>query len=53
MRIGRALIVPAILALGASGSFLTVSMTPVAAVAAPNAHVHPAHFQVGNLYYHA
>lgn len=39
MRIGRASIIPAILALSAAGSILAGSATPVAAAQAPAAHV--------------
>jgi hypothetical protein len=39
MRIGRKIIVPAILALGASGAILASSATPVLAAQAPTVHV--------------
>jgi hypothetical protein len=39
MRIGRAIIIPAILALGAAGSILAGSAVPVAAAQTPSAHV--------------
>ncbi len=39
MRIGRALIIPAIVALGVAGSVLAGSAMPVAAVHAPTVHV--------------
>jgi hypothetical protein len=39
MRIGRAIIIPAILALGVGGSILAGSAAPVAAVHAPSVHV--------------
>ncbi len=42
MRIGRAIIIPAILALGAAGSILAGSAVPVAAVHAPSVHVQAA-----------
>jgi hypothetical protein len=41
MRFGRAIIIPAILALGAAGSIL-VGSVPVAAAQAPAAHMHSA-----------
>jgi hypothetical protein len=39
MRIRRAIIIPAILALGAAGSILAGSAVPVAAAQAPSAYV--------------
>lgn len=42
MRIGRAIIIPAILALGAAGSILAASATPAAAVHSPCGHVQAA-----------
>jgi hypothetical protein len=39
MRIGRAIFIPAILALGAAGSILASSAAPVAAAFTPGAHV--------------
>lgn len=39
MRIGRTIIIPAILALTAAGSILAGSAVPVAAASAPSAHV--------------
>ncbi len=39
MRIRRAVIIPAMLALGAAGSILAGSAAPVAAAQAPSAHV--------------
>jgi hypothetical protein len=39
MRIKKAIIVPAILALGAAGAILAGSATPVVAAQAPAAHV--------------
>jgi hypothetical protein len=39
MRIGRTIIIPAILALSAAGSILASSAVPAAAAAAPSAHV--------------
>lgn len=39
MRIGRAIIIPAILALSAAGSILAGSAVPAAAAQAPSAHV--------------
>jgi hypothetical protein len=42
MRIGRAIIIPAILALSAAGSILAGSAVPVAAAQAPSVHVQAA-----------
>lgn len=42
MRIGRAIIIPAILALGAAGSILAASATPVSAAHARSGHVQAA-----------
>jgi hypothetical protein len=42
MRVGRAIIIPAILALGAAGSILAGSAAPVMAAQAPIAHVQAA-----------
>lgn len=42
MRIGRAIIIPAILALGVSGSILAGSAASVAAVHTPTVHVQSA-----------
>jgi hypothetical protein len=54
MRIGRAIIIPVILALGASGSILVASIAPAAATQAPNMHVHPTVQHVGSrMLYHA
>ncbi len=39
MRIGRAIIIPVILALGTAGSILAGSAVPAAAAQAPTAHV--------------
>jgi hypothetical protein len=39
MRFGRAIIAPAILALGAAGSILAGSAVPAAAAQVPSAHV--------------
>ena len=53
MRIGRALIIPAILALGVAGSILSGSAMPVAAVHAPSVHVQAVTVSsVPNMYYH-
>lgn len=53
MRIGRALIIPAILALGVAGSILAGSAMPVAAVHAPSVHVQAVTVSsVPNMYYH-
>jgi hypothetical protein len=51
MRIGRSIIIPAILALGVAGSALSVPAMSVAAAASAPAHVHfrPA---VSGVYYH-
>jgi hypothetical protein len=42
MRIGRALIIPAVLALGVAGSVLTGSAMPAAVGHVPSAHVQAA-----------
>ena len=53
MHFGRAIIIPAILALGASGSILAGSAVTVTAAQAPTAHVQlTASGQVPNLLYH-
>lgn len=53
MHIGRAIIIPAILALGASGSILAGSAVAVTVAQAPVAHAHlTAAPQVDNLLYH-
>jgi hypothetical protein len=53
MRIRRAIIIPAILALSAAGSILAGSAVPVAAAPAPSAHVlSTASSQVPYFYYH-
>ncbi len=53
MRIGRALIIPTILALGVAGSILAGSAMPVAAVHAPSVHVQAVTVSsVPNMYYH-
>jgi hypothetical protein len=39
MRIGRAIIIPAIIALGAAGSILSASAMPAAAGHAPSVHI--------------
>lgn len=49
MRLGKAIIVPAILALSAAGSILAASAAPAAAAQAPAAHAHPV---VLNMHYH-
>ncbi len=41
MRIGRAFLIPAILALGVAGSALVGSAIPAAAANVPIVHVHP------------
>jgi hypothetical protein len=49
MRIGRTIIIPAILALGAAGSIMVASVAPAAALTAPSYQVCSAHTCV---YYH-
>jgi hypothetical protein len=54
MRIGRAIIIPAILALGAAGSILAASAMPTAAGHAASIHVQAASSSANpNLYFHA
>jgi hypothetical protein len=54
MRIKRALIIPAILALGAAGSAMAGSAMPLAAAHSPAAHVLvTASSGVPNTFYHA
>jgi hypothetical protein len=54
MRIGRAIIIPAILALGAAGSIVAGSAMPAVATHAPSLHVQAAATSVNpNLFYHA
>lgn len=54
MRIGRAFIIPAILALGVAGSALVGSAIPAAAASVPVAHVHTMGFSVStNMYHHS
>ncbi len=54
MHIGRAIIIPAILALGASASILAGSAVAVSVAQAPAAHVHLTDSsKVSNLFYHA
>lgn len=53
VRIKRAIIIPAILALGAFGSILAGSAAPVAAASAPSVHVlAAAPHAVPHVYYH-
>ncbi len=52
MRIGRAIIIPAILALGVAGSILAGSAAPVAAVHAPGVHVQAAAPAGPDIFYH-
>jgi hypothetical protein len=53
MRIGRAVIIPTILALSAAGSILASSAAPVAAAQAPAAHVQAATSSMQpHLHYH-
>ena len=54
MRFGRAVIIPAILALSAAGSILAGSAVPVAAAQAPTLQVLPATYLMQPaLHYHA
>jgi hypothetical protein len=54
MRIGRAVIIPAILALSAAGSILAAAAPASAAAPAPAAHAQHAGPQVApNMHYHA
>ncbi len=53
MRIGRTLIIPAILALGVAGSIMAGSAMPVAAVHAPTVHVQAAAVSAApGIYFH-
>ena len=53
MRIGRAFIIPAILALGVAGSALVGSAVPAVAASVPNAHVQTTGISTGpNMYHH-
>jgi hypothetical protein len=52
MRIMRATIIPAILALGAAGSILAGSAVPVAAAQAPSAYVLAAASSTPGIVYH-
>ena len=53
MRIGRAIIIPAILALGATGSILSSSAIPAAVANAPSVQVQVAGtFVIPNILYH-
>jgi hypothetical protein len=53
MRIGRAIIIPAILALGVAGSILAGSAVPVATVHAHSVHLQSTASSVGtDVYYH-
>jgi hypothetical protein len=53
MRIKVAIVIPAILALGAAGSILAGSATPVVAAQAPSAHVLAASSASNpHIYYH-
>jgi len=52
MRIGRAIIIPAILALGAAGSILSGSAMSAAVGHAPSTHVHATAVSASpNIYY--
>jgi hypothetical protein len=54
MRIGRAIIIPAIAALGLAGSLLVGSAMPAVAAGVPIAHVHKTDVSAGtNMYHHA
>ncbi len=54
MRIGRAYIIPAIVALGVAGSALVGSAMPAVAASAPVAISHSTGLSVGtNMYHHA
>jgi hypothetical protein len=54
MRIGRAFIIPAILALGVAGSALVGSAIPAAAANVPIVHVHHTGITTGtNMYHHS
>ena len=53
MRIGRVLIIPAILALSVAGSILSGSVMPAAAGHVPSVHAQAAAvYSVPNIYYH-
>jgi hypothetical protein len=54
MRIGRAIVIPAILALGAAGSILAASAVPAAAAQASSAQVQSSSTSsTTNVFYHA
>lgn len=54
MRIGRAIIIPTVLALSAAGSILVASAVPAVAAQSPNVHVQPTVFHAGTqVFYHA
>jgi len=53
MRIGRAIIIPAIVALGLAGSALVGSAMPAVAASVPNVHVQTSQVAAGtNMYHH-
>jgi hypothetical protein len=52
MRIGRALIIPVIVAFGVSGSAVVGSAMPAAAISVPVVQVHTTGFNVGICMYH-
>ena len=53
MRIGRAVIIPAILVLSVAGSIAAGSMAPVAAAQASTAHLQSVYYHTSpNVYYH-
>jgi len=54
MRIGRAIIIPAILVLSTAGSIVAGSVVPVAAAQASTAHMQSVYYHASpNVYYHA
>lgn len=54
MRIGRAIIIPAIVALGLAGSALVGSAMPAVAASVPIVHAHTTDLSTGiNMYHHA
>jgi hypothetical protein len=52
VRIGRTIIIPTILALGAAGTILASTAAPAMASQSPNVPVHHAAFYAGNVLYH-
>jgi len=54
MRIGRAIIIPAILILSTAGSVAAGAAVPVATVQASTVHLQPVYYHAANyVYYHA